>query len=88
MPDVEDERSAADTPTETHHEPHGAAAPHGTADDVPEHEMDDADGHAEHGGAEALGPIDIPAWTAGAVGVVLGLVVVLCLVAATGGLAG
>jgi hypothetical protein len=78
---------AADSATETHHEPHGAAAPHGPADDVPEHELDDAAGHADHDGEE-LGPIDVPAWTAGALGIVLGLVVVACLVAATGGLGG
>jgi len=46
----------------------------------------DADhgGEADHG--ESLGPIDMPAWAAGAAGVLLGLVVVACLVVATGGL--
>jgi hypothetical protein len=79
-----DERTADDTAIETHHEPHGAASPHGSADDVPDHEMDDHAGHAEHDGEE-LGPVDVPAWTAGAIGIALGLVVVACLVAATGG---
>lgn len=76
-----DEPLATDSATETHHEPHGSAAPHGAADDVPEHEMDDHGGHPEHG-AEELGPVDVPAWTAGVVGVLLGLVVVACLVVA------
>ena len=77
---------ASGSATETHREPHGAAAPHGSVDDVPEHEMDDADGHANHD--EPLGPIDVPAWTAGAVGVALGLVIVASLVAANGGFGG
>lgn len=83
MTDRED-LAAADSATETHHEPHGAASPHGSADDVPEHEIDDHPGHAEHADEE-LGPVDVPAWTAGAIGIALGLVVVACLVAATGG---
>lgn len=66
-----DELHADDTATQTHDEPHGAAAPHGAVDDVADHEMD------EH--AEPLGPIDIPAWAAGAAGVALGLVVAACL---------
>ncbi|HVL53707.1 MAG TPA: hypothetical protein VM344_05550, partial [Vitreimonas sp.] len=63
------------------------ASPHGAADDVPERAAepaaDHAD-HAEHGDGEELGPVDVPAWTAGALGIALGLVVVACLVAATG----
>ena len=74
----------ADTATETHHEPHGSASPHRAADDVPGHEPD-----AGHGGhdddGEALGPVAVRAWAAGAAGILLGLVVVLCLVVATGG---
>jgi len=72
--------------TETHREPHGRAAPHGPVDDVSEHEMGDAQAHA--GQDEPLGPIDVPAWTAGAVGVALGLVIVASLVAANGGFGG
>jgi hypothetical protein len=74
-----------DTATETHHEPHGSASPHGTADDVPGHEPAGGDhgGHDEHG--EPLGPIDVRAWAAGAAGVLLGLVVVACLFLATRG---
>jgi hypothetical protein len=83
---------ATDSATETHHEPHGSAAPRGAADDVPEHEGaahaadaghagdDGHDGHDDHG--EELGPVDVPAWAAGVVGVVSGLVVVACLVMA------
>jgi hypothetical protein len=61
--------------TETHHEPHGAAMPHGAADDIADHGEED---HA----AAALGPIDVEAWLAAALGVALGLVVALCLVIA------
>ncbi len=75
--------TAADSATETHAEPHGAASPHGPTDDVPEHEMDDAAGHAEHEDEE-LGPIDVPAWAAGVGGVALGLIVVACFVIAAG----
>ena len=31
------ETTAGDTATETHHEPHGGAMPHGAADDIAEH---------------------------------------------------
>ncbi len=45
---------------------------------------DHADGHDDHGPAdEVLGPIDAPAWLAGALGVVLGLAVTICFVLAT-----
>lgn len=71
----------ADSATETHREPSTAASPHGAADVVPGHASDDHGGHADHEGGE-LGPIDAPAWAAGAVGILLGLVVVACLVVA------
>jgi hypothetical protein len=67
--------AAEATGTETHHEPHGGAMPHGAADDIADHGEDD---HA----AMALGPIDVEAWLAGALGVALGLVVAVCLVIA------
>lgn len=75
-----------ETATETHHEPHSGASPHGAADDVPGHDTDAAGGHDEHGhgGGERLGPIDTAAWGAGAFGVVLGLVVVACFALASG----
>jgi hypothetical protein len=44
------------------------------------------DAHAsdDHGhGADALGPIDVAAWGAGALGVALGLAVAFCFVVAT-----
>lgn len=77
--ELTNEATAGDTPTETHHEPHGAAAPHGPADDVPEHEVDEM-----HGG-EALGPVDVMAWSAGASGILLGLLVAACLIVAGSG---
>jgi hypothetical protein len=72
-----DHTTAATTATETHREPHGAAAPHGAADDVA--------GHGGHGGTpdEPLGPVDAAAWGAGALGIVLGLVVAACFLVAT-----
>ena len=89
------EGGSPETATETHHEPHGAASPHGAADDVPgraaasgghgaspDHAADD--GHGGHGEAEHLGPIDTAAWGAGAFGVLLGLVVVACFALASG----
>lgn len=64
-------------------------------DDVPGHEgAVDHDGTDDHGvdserddrahAEEPLGPIDVPAWTAGVVGVLLGLAVILAFVLATG----
>jgi hypothetical protein len=45
----------------------------------------DEHGRDEHGhGGETLGPVDVAAWGAGALGVVLGLVVAVCFVLATG----
>lgn len=64
--------------TETHHEPHGGAMPHGTADDIPEH------GQVDHDPGAGLGPIDVEAWLAAALGVALGLAVAACLVVALG----
>jgi hypothetical protein len=63
--------------TETHHEPHGAAMPHGTADDIGDHGED-------HAGMK-LGPIDVEAWLAGALGIAVGLVVAACLALAVRG---
>ena len=72
-----DHATAATTATETHREPHGAAAPHGVADD--------AGAHGGHGGTpeDPLGPVDVAAWGAGALGIVLGLVVAACFLVAT-----
>jgi len=48
------------------------------------------DGQDDHGDGvdEALGPIDVFAWGAGALGVVLGLVVAACFVLATATISG
>jgi hypothetical protein len=54
--------------------PHGAADDHGEADDHDDHAHD----------AVSLGPFDVMTWSAAAVGVFLGLVVVLALVQAQG----
>jgi hypothetical protein len=70
------ETTAGDTATETHHEPHGGAMPHGAADDVAEH------GQADHESV-ALGPLDRRAWAAALLGIALGLVVAACFVVAT-----
>ncbi len=52
-------------------DPPMAGEPHGLGDHGSTHGHDDH-GHAE----EALGPIDVAAWGAGAIGVLLGLAVV------------
>jgi hypothetical protein len=77
-----EDRTAGDTATETHHEPHGAASPHGPRDGVPEHDVVviEHDPHATLG----PGPLDVPRWRAGVVGIALGLIVALCFVAAAG----
>lgn len=67
--------------------PHASDAttgPHGSMDD---HGGDDAadHGHDDHAhGEEPLGRIDVPAWGAGVLGVILGLIVVLALAVASG----
>jgi hypothetical protein len=56
------------------------------ASDQPGHDSDDDDlGHDDqaHDDTDPLGPIDIYAWGAGALGVVLGLAVVVAFVRAT-----
>jgi hypothetical protein len=45
-----------------------------------EHATDDVHGHDEHSRRAEMGPIDVQAWGALAVGVALGLVVVLALI--------
>jgi hypothetical protein len=52
--------------------------------DAPAHEGAVAQGHDDPAhGEEALGPIDVAAWGAGALGVLLGAVVAICFVLAT-----
>jgi hypothetical protein len=68
------------------HDPHAGesmAGPHGSAEDHGDaHGPDDhAHGGEAHGG-EALGPVDVPMWGAAALGIALGLVVMLAFVQA------
>ena len=82
--------------TETSHEPSPDELEHASADrghhpgDVVDeaHGPDDngeTDGHDDHAHAEeALGPVDVQAWGALALGVAAGLLVVLCLVVSIG----
>ncbi len=56
----------------------GAAAHHETRDHGDDH------GHDDHAHAELpLGPLDVPAWGAGLIGVALGLAVALAFMLAT-----
>jgi len=66
-------------PAELHHPADVADEPHGLDDHGEDHGHDDH-AHAE----EALGPIDVPAWGAGILGVVLGLAVAVAFMLATG----
>lgn len=54
---------------------------------VAHHQRDDhgdTHGHGDHGHAEQpLGPIDVRAWGAGALGLVIGLAITACFVLAT-----
>jgi hypothetical protein len=59
--------------------PVGARAGHDHQGDHDDH------GDDEHAGV-MLGPVDWPAWTAGIVGVALGLAVAICLVFSVGGI--
>jgi hypothetical protein len=67
-------------------DPHQDDAP-GHADAVAHHATDDhgdEHGHDDHAHAEQpLGPIDVPAWGAGILGVALGLAVVVAFMLAT-----
>jgi len=56
----------------------GAVAHHSLDDHGDDHGHDD---HAH--GEEALGPIDVAAWGAGVLGVLIGLVIALCFYLAT-----
>ncbi|MBI2781940.1 MAG: hypothetical protein HYX55_09120 [Chloroflexi bacterium] len=62
-------------------DPHGGESmvgPHGAADD-----HGDTHGHDDHAhGGDALGPLDVRAWGAGLVGILLGLVVMLAFIQA------
>jgi hypothetical protein len=56
------------------------AGPHGAGDHGEDHGHDD---HA-HGDGEALGPLDVQAWGAGALGIAAGVLVALVMAASTG----
>jgi hypothetical protein len=56
------------------------AGPHGQGDHGETHGHDD---HA-HGDSESLGPVDVFAWGAGALGIVAGLAVALVMAVSTG----
>jgi hypothetical protein len=68
-------------------DPHAADAP-GHEAAVAHHATEDHgedSGHDDHGHVEEpLGPIDVWAWGAGALGILLGLATVACFVLATG----
>ena len=66
---------------ENPHASDAMAGPHGTTDDHGEtHGHDD---HA-HAGGTTLGPLDTRAWGAGALGIILGLVVAVALALSSG----
>jgi hypothetical protein len=71
-------------------DPHAIDEP-GHADAVAHHEVTDHGddhGHDDHAHAdEPLGPIDVRAWGAGILGVVLALVIAACFGVATGAIA-
>ena len=73
-----DELAHADADHGLHHPGDLADEAHGTGDHGETHGHDD---HAH--GEEALGPVDVQAWGALALGVGAGLLVVLCLVITT-----
>ena len=63
-------------------DPH-ATDPHATDDHGGDEHAGDEHGHDVHGNdAEPLGPLDVRAWAAGAVGVAVGLVVTYAFVLA------
>jgi hypothetical protein len=72
------------SPADPHQDPHAADAmtgPHGSADD---HGADHGHDDHAHADEDAFGKIDVPAWGAGILGVVLGVVVVLAVAMASG----
>jgi ABC-type nickel/cobalt efflux system permease component RcnA len=66
------------TTTQTSHEPGPDELSHATP-------HDETEGHDDHAhGSEALGPVDVQAWGAFAVGIALGLIVAVCVALSTG----
>jgi hypothetical protein len=68
------------TTSPDHHGSDAMAGPHGAGDHGEDHGHDD---HA-HGDGEALGPLDVQAWGAGALGIAAGVLVALVMAASTG----
>ncbi len=68
------------TTTPGTHASDALAGPHGQGDHGETHGHDD---HA-HGDGESLGPVDVFAWGAGALGIVAGLVVALVMAVSAG----
>jgi hypothetical protein len=66
--------------SETPHDIDAMTGPHGTGDHGESHGHDD---HA-HGDGDVLGPVDVLAWGAGAVGILAGLAVALVMAASAG----
>ena len=69
----------ADSHAPTHaptHAADGMVGPHGSMDD---HGADHGHDDHGHGSATALGPMDMRAWGAGALGILLGLAVVIAI---------
>jgi hypothetical protein len=62
--------------TETHHEPTAGELDHVEQD---AHAQADVHGGDAHHGAETIGPVDVPRWSAFIVGIAAGLLIVLCL---------
>jgi hypothetical protein len=63
-------------PRATPHAADGMIGPHGAMDD---HGADHGHDDHAHGSAGALGPVDVRAWGAGLLGIVLGLAVAVAL---------
>jgi hypothetical protein len=87
---VRDDATEDTTGTESHHEPHGAAKPHGAADEIPEHDAHHPAAHddAHHAEATVVGAIDTQMWGAAILGIALGIVVAACFLVATTGVRG
>jgi hypothetical protein len=79
MSDTDTAGGDAHGPSDTHHPGDIADEPHGPDDHGETHGHDD---HAD--GSEALGPIDVQAWGALAIGIGLGLLVAVCIALSTG----
>ena len=79
MSDTDTAGGAAHGSRDTHDPGDIADEPHGPDDHGETHGHDD---HAH--GSEALGPIDVQAWGAFAVGIGLGLLVAVCVALSTG----